>query len=750
MGSVSSWLLLVLLAFATTGAAGGCNCQAQETPTRVYGQGGNFASMLTAQLPSANSLRSPNQLFVDPTGRYVADMMNHRVLFYPGTSTTASRVYGQLGSMTMGAKNNGGISADSLNNPVGVAADASGVYIADSLNHRVLHYPGTSTTADRVYGQSDFASNVLSVVSDTGLYFPYGVASNGSGVFVADSGNNRVLFFPGVTTRATVVYGQGGSFSSSNYQTVSGGASAATLLGPSAVAVSAAGIYVADSGNARALFFPADSTTASRVYGQLGSFTTSAQAPTSADSLGYTTVQGVAVASTGLYISDPGGAGTSANNRVLFYPGTSTTATRVYGQKGSFTSNGGTTTADGLSVPIGVGVDEINNLVLIADSSNVRMLAYSGVNTTASVVYGQADSFTSSTTQILISADSLQPPTGVAVDASGTYIGDNLRGRVLFYPGQSITASRVYGQSGSFTSKTTAAVPVSANSLASAWDIALVSGGVYVSDSLDNRVLYFPGTTTTATRVYGQGGSFTTKAKQVVSADSLFNPHGISASSDGFYVADTGSHRVLFFSGANTTASRVYGQNGDFTTEVLNFNGVTKDSLNGPFDVVATSAGVYIADTANFRVLFYQGTAVSASRVYGQPDLISANPGVSANNLDSPYAIAVGDSGVYIATIGRILFYRDASTTASAVFGQRGSFSTSASNNGGLSALSLSDSVFGLALDANGGVYAADYSNVRVLYYPRLLEELRGCCADVQLLRGWHLDSGGIRRCNLL
>ncbi|MBK9498250.1 MAG: hypothetical protein IPO06_02515 [Leptospiraceae bacterium] len=40
-----------------------------------------------------------------------------------------------------------------MNVPWGVAVDAGGVYIVDSKNHRVLYYPGTSTTATRVYGQ---------------------------------------------------------------------------------------------------------------------------------------------------------------------------------------------------------------------------------------------------------------------------------------------------------------------------------------------------------------------------------------------------------------------------------------------------------------------------------------------------------------------------------------------------------------------------------------------------------------------
>src|SRR4029077_9082252 len=76
----------------------------------------------------------------------------------------ANRVFGQLGSFTSRAGNNGGISKDSLNEPSGVATDKNGnLYVADFGNSRILEYdtPLTATTivgsgdtsADQVWGQ---------------------------------------------------------------------------------------------------------------------------------------------------------------------------------------------------------------------------------------------------------------------------------------------------------------------------------------------------------------------------------------------------------------------------------------------------------------------------------------------------------------------------------------------------------------------------------------------------------------------
>ncbi len=92
---------------------------------------------------------------------YVADNVNNRVLEYNTpltTDTTADTVFGQGGNFASGTANNGGLSADSLSSPGGIAVDASGnLYVADDGNNRVLEYnsPAHRPTPPpiRVFGQ---------------------------------------------------------------------------------------------------------------------------------------------------------------------------------------------------------------------------------------------------------------------------------------------------------------------------------------------------------------------------------------------------------------------------------------------------------------------------------------------------------------------------------------------------------------------------------------------------------------------
>jgi sugar lactone lactonase YvrE len=292
-------------------------------------------------------------------------------------STTADVVYGQLGSFTTNTQNKGGISANSLNEPPGVALDSSGnLYVADFANNRVLFYPSGSTTATRVYGQGgSFTTNTANNggISANSIYNPTGVALDSSGnLYVVDFANNRVLFYPSGSTTATRVYGQGGSFTTNTPN--KGGVSANSLDEPEGVALDSSGnLYVGDTYNNRVLFYSPGSTTAEGVYGQLGSFTTniSNKGGISADSL-YLPYGVVLDSSDNLRLAD------TFNSRVLFYPSRSTTATGVYGQLGSFTTgtpNKGGISADSLYFPFGVALNSSGNLY-VADVDNSRVLAY--------------------------------------------------------------------------------------------------------------------------------------------------------------------------------------------------------------------------------------------------------------------------------------------------------------------------------------------------------------------------------------
>jgi hypothetical protein len=172
------------------------------TADGVFGQGGVFNTNIANKGGiSAESLNNPMAFAIDSNGGvYVAEYSNHRVLYYPAGSATATRVYGQGGSFTTNTANKGGISADSLSNPSGVTLDGGGVYIVDTGNNRVLYYPADSTTATRVYGQGGSFTTGTDGISATSMLFPQRVAIDAGGVYITEWGNNRVMYYAGTST----------------------------------------------------------------------------------------------------------------------------------------------------------------------------------------------------------------------------------------------------------------------------------------------------------------------------------------------------------------------------------------------------------------------------------------------------------------------------------------------------------------------------------------------------------------------
>jgi DNA-binding beta-propeller fold protein YncE len=102
-------------------------------------------------------------------------------------------VFGQP-DMTSNASHGG---ATGLDEPNGVAVDNSdGVYVADTGNSRVLYYPIGTTTPTVVYGQPNL-TGMAKRTGATGLNQPAGVAVDGTGgLYVVDEYNSRVLHFP--------------------------------------------------------------------------------------------------------------------------------------------------------------------------------------------------------------------------------------------------------------------------------------------------------------------------------------------------------------------------------------------------------------------------------------------------------------------------------------------------------------------------------------------------------------------------
>ena len=361
-------------------------------------------------IPSAAGLALSNAagIAIAPSGRlYVADADNNRVLSWPAAATLttgegADWVFGQP-DMTSGWPNNGGVSAHSFFLPQGVFVDAAGnLWVADAFNHRVLKFndPASDATpfdADLVIGQPDFTHNDENLgLGGTGphvalpdsLQFPGRVIVRGDDVYVADSGNSRVLHYTNPTQNqpaADLVFGQYGNLfcrAKNNDGTCAQGnrVTAENMLNPIGIALSPAGtLFVADWANHRVLWFddPLASQTADGVLGQPDMTTNTYN--NGGPVTGFAWPVDIACdARQQLCVVDSG------NNRILLYAtiGGVVALPCTFGQDNDRSSgavNHGlgplATDADGLFAPSGVAVD-LAGSVLVADTNNQRVLRF--------------------------------------------------------------------------------------------------------------------------------------------------------------------------------------------------------------------------------------------------------------------------------------------------------------------------------------------------------------------------------------
>ncbi len=159
--------------------------------------------------PSARSLFAPRGACLASSSGplFVCDTGHHRLLVWrvaPDVDgAAADLLIGQPEFCTEGRNGKGEVGASSLNVPTGIAVSGSVLAVADAWNHRVLLWRELPTKsnqpADVVLGQADFTSALANRGVDAPrpetLYWPYGVALHAGRIYVADTGNRRVLIW---------------------------------------------------------------------------------------------------------------------------------------------------------------------------------------------------------------------------------------------------------------------------------------------------------------------------------------------------------------------------------------------------------------------------------------------------------------------------------------------------------------------------------------------------------------------------
>ncbi len=266
----------------------------------------------------------------------------------------------------------GGATARSLNDPIGVARNAAGEWvIADTSNNRVRKVAAGVITTIAGNGTAGFSGDgglaINAVVNS-----PRAIAVDAAGnIAFVDALNKRVRRIDAVTGNITTVAGSGAFGSCCD----GGPATSASLRNPSGVAVDNAGnLYIADREGNRIRRVDAATQVITTVAGNgMPAFAGDNGPPASAS---LQLPAAVALDSLGnLFIADTG------NHRIRKVDAGGSVITTVAGDGiAQFAGDNGPATIASLSEPLGLAFGGSDNLLYIADTGNdrVRVVNLSG------------------------------------------------------------------------------------------------------------------------------------------------------------------------------------------------------------------------------------------------------------------------------------------------------------------------------------------------------------------------------------
>jgi len=519
----------------------------QPAADLVLGQA-DFVSTSLPKNTSAvqkNFLSQPSGLAFDPKGRlFVADGANRVVVYTPpfGVGQIGARVMGvvlptaaqpvapAISESTLGAVDSNG----NAQPPENVFFVGANPYVVDTGNARILGYapydqwPAESAAfsppAIAVIGQQNFqtsaanqgqpqpgASSLAGPLPNPQVSGPNGAVFSGTDLFVADSGNHRVLAFPlqsgGIAPSATRLLGQL-DFSYNSVNLIQG---KEVGFNPDSTSCTVRGAYPFPSGGSAVI------------------------------DLNSTPPH--------LYVADP------LNNRVLGFSdyrqlGLGVAADLVIGQPSLYTSvpnypsGSATETSDqGLWSPEGIAVDASGNLY-VADACNARVLRFpapfrqpAGVAERANLVLGQTSFFNQPIKDL--SRQTMRSAYGLAFTATGhLVVSDPLANRILFFAKPAAgdfqsgaPATSIFGQ------------PDSSSSLATVFSgprlLAIdPDDQLYVADTGNNRVAILPNVPTAGDN-----------PPVLFSITNLSSPFGIAINpvTNEIWVANTNGNQVLRF-----------------------------------------------------------------------------------------------------------------------------------------------------------------------------------------------------------
>ena len=209
------------------------------TVTTLAGTAGEYGS--TDGTGTTARFNSPFSITTDGTNLYVADSGNYtirKIVIATGEVTTLAGTAGEYGSTD-------GIGTTArFNNPYGITIDGTSLYVADSGNYTIRKIVIASRMVTTLAGTAGEYGSTDGTGTTARFNNPYGITTDETNLYVADSGNNTIRKIVIATGEVTTLAGTAGDSGSTD-----GTGTTARFNNPYGITTDGTNLYVADTGN---------------------------------------------------------------------------------------------------------------------------------------------------------------------------------------------------------------------------------------------------------------------------------------------------------------------------------------------------------------------------------------------------------------------------------------------------------------------------------------------------------------------
>jgi sugar lactone lactonase YvrE len=187
------------------------------------------------------SFNYPRGITTDGTNLYVADNGNNRIR---RIVIATKEVTTLAGSGMSGSTDNAIGTSATFRSPYGITTDGTNLYVADYLNNKIRMVVIASGAVSTFAGTGVAGSTDNTIGTSATFSAPYGITTDGTNLYVAEHGGNRIRQIVISSRAVTTLAGSGAPGADDNVVGTS-----ATFITPDGITSDGTNLYVTDTGN---------------------------------------------------------------------------------------------------------------------------------------------------------------------------------------------------------------------------------------------------------------------------------------------------------------------------------------------------------------------------------------------------------------------------------------------------------------------------------------------------------------------